>query len=177
MLDKHVQFLETAFIQQHGNTFTGCIFSFACCFSIAFSYRPNEPGHGARSVLSLFKLVTHKIIFKGFTLSTLFLTQFGQYTQVDFGCRKAMFRFSAPLRGALSIKRIPCSSACAKAEPLRLQRQMPHDATGTSVFKNLAIVLSRACRFQQFNLGFTTLQERSLNLLVLYRFDIVTLQS
>ena len=39
----------------------------------------------------------------------------GNTPSVDFGCKKAMFRPSAPLRGALSIKRTPAASTSANA--------------------------------------------------------------
>ncbi|CDD32820.1 unknown [Bacteroides sp. CAG:714] len=82
MLDKHVQFLETAFIQQHGNTFTGCIFSFCVLFLDCFlATAQTSLGTERDQFFYFFKLVTHKIIFKGFTLSSLFLAQFSQYTQ------------------------------------------------------------------------------------------------
>ena len=49
------------------------------------------------------------LLYSGFSQSSV------STPSVDFGCRKAMFSPSAPLRGALSIRRMPAASADASA--------------------------------------------------------------
>ena len=58
---------------------------------------------------SRFTLRAESRVYSGFSQSSV------STPSVDFGCRKAMFRPSAPLRGALSMRRTPFSSAYAKA--------------------------------------------------------------
>ena len=59
--------------------------------------------------LGFVQVSKYSLAYSGFSQSSV------RTPRVDFGCRNAMFRPSAPLRGALSIRRIPFSSTSASA--------------------------------------------------------------
>lgn len=119
VFDKHVHLLEAAFVQQHGNTFTGCIFTFLMLFGNGLLATAHTSRCAAvDEFFDFFQLVTH-VFYLFLELSSLYHSGFSQSSvstpSVDFGWRNAMLRPSAPLRGALSMRRMPSASTVAKA--------------------------------------------------------------
>ena len=81
--------------------------------------------------------------------------------KVSFGWRKAMCKPSAPLRGVLSISRMPFSSNSVSLSKDLLWHKL-YDVHLLLFFNKFSNRSFRVCAFQQFNLCFTYLKKAVL---------------
>ena len=105
---KHIELLERTFVEEHLDTFAGRVFAFGVLSVDTLLATAKACGFAVfDQFVDLFLNLAH--IFSVYLF--LFSQSSVRMPWVDLGCRKAIVMPSAPLRGVLSIRRMPLASA------------------------------------------------------------------